>query len=248
MQIHILGSGTCIPNARRGSSGYLLSLRESKILLDCGNGTTWKLEKIGVNYLDIDHIFITHLHPDHSSDLIPFLFATKYPVKPSRKKPLNIWGPEGFSNFFGMLAKTYNGWIEPDCIKVHEIESNYYQFDDFDINCIKTPHTENSLGYKFTSGGKSLVYSGDTDYFEEFSNFCKNCDLLLIECSLPDQYKAKGHLTPSEIIKIINKSKPQKTVLTHFYPVCDEYNFEEYIKNETDSDLIIAEDFMEIKI
>jgi len=48
MKITILGSGTCIPNKRRGSSGYFIETGENKVLFDCGNGTTWKLDHIGV--------------------------------------------------------------------------------------------------------------------------------------------------------------------------------------------------------
>jgi len=88
MKLTILGSGTCIPNKKRGSSGYLLETSVSKMLLDCGSGTTWKLEQIGINYLEIDHIFFSHIHPDHTGDLVPFLFATKYSHNKKREKPL----------------------------------------------------------------------------------------------------------------------------------------------------------------
>ncbi|MCK5513778.1 MAG: MBL fold metallo-hydrolase, partial [Deltaproteobacteria bacterium] len=44
----------------------MLELSNSKILLDCGSGSTWKLAGLGINYLMIDHIFLSHLHPDHT--------------------------------------------------------------------------------------------------------------------------------------------------------------------------------------
>ena len=51
----------------------------------------WKLEKIGVDYLGIDNVFITHFHPDHTSDLIPLLFATRHPYgKKERKDAWNM--------------------------------------------------------------------------------------------------------------------------------------------------------------
>ena len=239
MQIYILGSGTCIPHSKRGSSGYFIST---------GNGTTWKLEKLGINYLEIDHIFITHLHPDHNSDLIPLLFATKYPVEDIRTKPLNIWGPRGFKDFFYQLAKPFNGWIEPQCLEIKELEADYYELEDFYFYCIKTPHTENSLAFKIKSQGKTLVYSGDTDFFEPLVDFSRDCNLLLVECSLPDKHKAKGHMTPSEVIKLVNQSNPKKTVLTHLYPVSDEFDLVEQIKNNTDSDVVAAEDLMKIEL
>lgn len=247
MKLNILGSGTCIPYSRRGSSGYALSLNKSKILLDCGNGTTWKLEKIGINYLEIDHIFITHLHPDHNSDLIPFLFATKYPIT-RRTKPLKIWGPKGFKDFIELLYEAYKKCIQPEEVEILELDETDYNFEDYKLYCMKTPHTENSLAFKIESNGKTVVYTGDTDYTDSLIKFSKNCDLLLIECSLPDEFKAKGHLTPSEVLKISNSSNAKKTVLTHLYPICDNQSVFETMEKNSDNKIVLAEDLLEIEI
>ena len=111
MKLHILGSGTCVPNIRRGSSGYALELSKSTILLDCGNGTTWKLGMVGVDYLKVDHIFITHFHPDHTADLIPFLFATKYPPKRQGKTTCYM----GSKRLYQVLLIFKNGLRRLDC-------------------------------------------------------------------------------------------------------------------------------------
>jgi len=95
MKLTILGSGTRIPNSKRGSSGYSLETPKSKILLDCRSGTTWKLEKIGIDYLEIDHISFSYLHPDHTGDLVPFLFATKYSHIKKKRKTLILMGRKG---------------------------------------------------------------------------------------------------------------------------------------------------------
>lgn len=78
MRLTILGSGTCVPYARRGSSGYAVELPDAKIVLDCGSGTTKRLAEAGINYLDVDYLLLSHLHPDHTGGLAAFLFATKY--------------------------------------------------------------------------------------------------------------------------------------------------------------------------
>ena len=248
MKIQILGSGTCIPSIRRGSSSYLISLDSNNILFDCGNGTTWKLEKIGVSYLDIDYIFITHFHPDHNADLIPFLFATKHPAGSPRTKPLHVWGPEGFKNFFNSLKHVYNEWIEPQCLEVNEFGGEDKVFDDFNLSCLSTPHTDNSLAYKLESDKKTVVYSGDTDYTDSFIDFASGSDLLIIECSFPDRLKKPGHLTPSDVIKIANLSKPKRLVLTHMYPVCDEENIYDLINDSTDCEVLLGEDFLQIDV
>lgn len=248
MNIYILGSGTCIPNKRRGSSGYYLEINDNKILLDCGNGTTWKLEHIGVSFTDIDHIFITHFHPDHTSDLIPFLFANKYPYNRRRDKNLHIWGGKGINNFIESLNSIYNNWLISDNLIVNEINDSKMLFDDFSIEVINSVHTDNSLVYKILSSEHTVVYTGDTDYFEGLEAISRHADLLLIECSSVDDKKINGHLTPLEIIKLARISTPKKIVLTHLCPVCDEFDIVKQIQSEVESEVIKAEDFMKITL
>ncbi len=249
MKLTILGSGTCIPNPKRGSSGYVLETPSSKILLDCGSGTTWKLEKMGINYLEIDHIFFSHLHPDHTGDLVPFLFATKYSHNREREKPLFIWGGKGFNKFFNTLKKAYGSWIAPEHLNVDEIKGGSDTFDDFKILAVKTPHIESSLAYKIESEGKSIVYSGDTDYSESLIELSTNVDLLIIECALANEsYKMRGHLTPNEVIKTINAAKPKKVVVTHLYTECDGENVVETIRSNVDAQVVEAQDLLELII
>ncbi len=249
MKLTILGSGTCIPNTKRGSSGYLIQTSNSKILLDCGSGTTWKLEEIGVNYLEIDHIFFSHIHPDHTGDLVPFLFGTKYNHYQKRERPLNLWGGKGFIKLFGALKKAYSNWIVPKDLCVDEIKGGSQTYEDFKILTTKVPHIESSLAYRIESEGKSIVYSGDTDYSESLINLAAKCDLLIIECALADDdHKIKGHLTPTEVIKTINAANPKKAVITHLYPECDEKNVVEIIKKDVDLEVIEAQDLLELII
>ncbi len=120
MKLTILGSGTCIPYKHQGSSGYLLETSKSKILLDCGAGIKWKLEKIGGRLSGDQPYFFSHLHSDHTADLVPFLFATKY--SRNKKREIFLWGGKEFIKFFGVLKKAYKNWIEPDDLNIDELK------------------------------------------------------------------------------------------------------------------------------
>ncbi len=247
-KVHILGSGTCTPDSERGSSGYAVILEKSKIILDCGNGTTWKLKKAGIDYLDIDFIFITHLHPDHTSDLIPFLFGTKYNPERKREKPLSLFGPPGFKEFFQKLNQLHNNWISFEELQVLDLKEPSLHFEDFTLSWIKTPHTENSVAYRITSHEKTLVYTGDTDYDESLAHFSKNADLLIIECSTPNELKVKGHLTPAEVSRLVSLATPSKTVITHIFPACEKINPADLIKRKTGLEIIEAKDMMIVEL
>ena len=251
MKLYILGSGTCVPNTRRGSSGYVLELDQTTILFDCGGGTTWKLGMIGIDYLEVDHIFITHFHPDHTVDLITFLFATKYPhPNKFRNKSLSIWGPKGFIEFFSTLKLAYNEWIVPENLSINEIPEEPLKINNFVITTQHTYHTENSLAYRIDAHGKSIVYSGDTGYTESIIHLATDVDLLIIECSFPDELKYKYHLTPSEVGKIAKHSGARKIILTHLYSDCDEIDIVSQVKQyvNDDVDVNLAEDLMKINI
>jgi ribonuclease BN (tRNA processing enzyme) len=242
-----------VPDKERGSSGYALDLPEARMLLDCGSGTTWKLAGAGISYLDIDHIFLSHLHPDHTGDLVPFLFATKYafgsPYGSRREKPLKIWGGPGFVKFFEALKNAYGDWILPEGLSVDEIGEGTRDFGGFSLTAARVPHIESSLAFRIDAGGKSIVYSGDTDYSEALIELARGADALVIECALPDEkLKRSGHLTPGEVIEIANRSESKRIIVTHLYPACDEMKAVERIRKAVGAEVIEARDLLQIEI
>jgi ribonuclease BN (tRNA processing enzyme) len=253
MKLTMLGSGTCVPYTERGSSGHAVELPGARMLLDCGSGTTWRLARAGISYLDIDHIFLSHLHPDHTGDLVPFLFATKYafgsPYGSRREKPLALWGGPGFANFFDALRSAYEDWILPEGLSVDEIGEGTRNFGWFSLTAVSVPHIESSLALRIDAGGKSLVYSGDTDYSEALIELARGADALVIECALPDEEsKRSGHLTPGEVINIANGSGAKRVIVTHLYPVCDEMKVVERIRKGVNAEVIEARDLLQIEI
>ncbi len=251
VKLTVLGSGTCVPTKKRGSSGYLLSTDTSSVLFDCGNGTVWKLEKIGVDYLKIDNVFITHFHPDHTSDLIPLLFATRHPYGKKREKPLGIWGPEGFFEFIEKLREPYGEWLRPELVEIHETGKKKQNIGGLEIKTFKTLHTENSIGYMIYVSGKKIVYTGDTGYFPGLRKLAKRADIFVTECALPDSEKMTVHMTPSDIANITKRNNPSKIVLSHLYPSMDGKDLPEEIKTISgngETEIIVAEDLMEIVV
>jgi ribonuclease BN (tRNA processing enzyme) len=73
-------------------------------------------------------------------------------------------------------------------------------------------------------------------------------DLLVLECSFPDGKKAEGHLTPSLAGRIGLESRCRKLLLTHFYPVCDQFDLLNQCRQVYPGPVIFAEDLMRIKI
>lgn len=249
MELIILGSGTCVPSLKRGSSGLVVKVDDKIILVDSGSGTLERLLKAGITYRDVDIISYTHIHPDHIADLVPFLFTCRYGDLP-RQKDLLITGGEGFIDFFNRLRQVFGNWLDADKYKLHlkEVVNETINIGSLKISTIKPSHIKESVSYRFeSSDGKSIVFSGDTAYCESIISLGLNADILVLECSFPDELRTDGHLSPSIAGEIATKSKCKKLILTHFYPLCEGYDLIAECRKTYNGDVVLAEDLMKIE-
>jgi ribonuclease BN (tRNA processing enzyme) len=232
----------------------MLEVSDTRLLIDSGPGTMRRLLRTDTTIFDIDYIFYSHFHPDHTAELVPFIFATKYPDMSRRQTALTIIAGVGFENFFAGLKTVYGKWIELDPELVNIIEMNNRSADlrrlkNFTVRSAPVEHNPESIAYRITSaGGRSVVYSGDTDYSENLIELSKDADLLICESALPDDYRIKGHLTPSLAGDIATRAGVKKLVLTHFYPECDQADIEQQCRKTYDGPLVLAEDLMRIEV
>ena len=254
MRITILGSGTGVPSLRRSSCSVLIRTAQTALLFDSGAGTIRRLLEVGVSIEKNTHIFYSHFHPDHTSELVPFLFATKYPPIYERRKPFTVVAPKGFVAFYEELKGAYGKWIElaPGLMKIVELDAgdrDHFDFSLFDVDTLPMNHTETSLAYRITGPkGHAVVYSGDTDFCENLVELARGVDVLICESAFPDDMKVPGHLTPSLAGEIAAQAGVKKLVLTHFYPECDRADPVRECRKTYEGPLVLAEDLMEIEV
>ncbi|MBW2574125.1 MAG: MBL fold metallo-hydrolase [Deltaproteobacteria bacterium] len=254
ISVTILGSGTCVPSLRRSSCSILTKIRDNFLVFDSGAGTMRKLLENGIEIFEVSFVFYSHFHPDHTGELVPFLFANKYPDGSRRKIPLTLMAGRGFAKFYDNLKNVYGHWIElaPGLLNIVELDNTGYdirEFDDFKVESLPVEHNPESIAFRITSsGGTSMVYSGDTDFSENLVTLSKDADLLICESALPDELKVKGHLTPSLAGEIADRANVRKLVLTHFYPECDQVDIEKQCRKTYSGPLLLAEDLMKIEL
>lgn len=242
-RVTILGSGTSIPVAERGYAGILVQLAGESWLLDAGPGTLQRLAATGVTYQTLDRVWLTHLHPDHSLDLVSILFAMHIP-SPARTKPLTVCGPPGVRQFHDGIRAVYPGMLEAESypLIVEEWTKGTRQIGDVQVQALPMNHSIAAFGYRLTWQGKSVAYSGDTDYCPAIVELGRKANLLILECSVTDEMKAEGHLTPSECGRIAAAAHCRKLVLTHFYPVFEDYDILARVRQHFDGPMELARD------
>ncbi|MBD3290855.1 MBL fold metallo-hydrolase, partial [candidate division KSB1 bacterium] len=171
MILVILGSGTCIPTQKRGMPGLIVKTGTENLLFDGGTGSLHRLEKAGAEFRDLNYLFYTHMHSDHTLDLVALLQAIKVDPFHDRTRPLHIHGPEGFSHFVNTLADAFGKWlILPDDyeVNVRELSAQQLDYPFGRITSAPMQHSKAAIGYRLdTPDGRSITYSGDTDYCEE---------------------------------------------------------------------------------
>ena len=77
-------------NRHRAQSSNLLTVNGQHYVIDAGDGVARRLARSGVDVRNIETIFITHHHDDHTSGLGVLLSMA---WDRQRTKPINVYGP-----------------------------------------------------------------------------------------------------------------------------------------------------------
>jgi len=198
------------PMVGRAQSSNILIVNGALYIVDAGEGVTRRLTRAGIAIRDIDNIFITHPHSDHTGGL-GGLMSSEYDL--NRTKPVNIYGPPGtdagvkalvaFLNvsadirisegmrmvppvkiFFG--HDTGDGVIYQDAnVKVTAAENSHFHF---------APGTPaygkyKSYSYRFETPDRVVVFSGDTGPSAALDDLAKGADLLVSEVMSIEDWK-----------------------------------------------------------
>jgi ribonuclease BN (tRNA processing enzyme) len=253
VNITILGSGTCVPRLDRSSSALLVETGRAKILMDLGRGTIDRLLTCGVTIFELTHICLSHFHPDHTSELVPLIFATKYPDSRARRQRLRLIGGPGLISFYQGLQAAYGRWIvlpeeQWEIREIDPLQTESLVFNDFSIATRSVNHGPESLAYRIQAGGASMVYSGDTDECDALADLAHETDLFVCEASMPDGHKVPGHLTPSLAGSLASKAGARRLVLTHLYPPCDQVDIVKQAGSTYKGPIIKAKDLMTFRL
>jgi ribonuclease BN (tRNA processing enzyme) len=253
MKLVILGSGTSVPHATRASAANWLETESGSLLLDISADSAHRMAEEGLDWPNLDVIWVSHFHLDHLGGLGPFLFGTKWsPQTQKRTKPLRIYGPAGLlkilkavndSNNYGLLEQSF-------AIELKEVEAE----DEFEIlpnlkaSTFSTPHTNESLAIRLTEKtGTSFVYTSDTGYAESLAAFAKRANLFLMECSFRQNKPVAIHLDLSDAMQLARAAEPEMVVLTHLYPEWDGIDISQEARALWQGEVIAATDGLRLE-
>jgi ribonuclease BN (tRNA processing enzyme) len=230
VRLTILGSGTVDPLPQRACSGYFLETSIGHLLVDVGNGVVRRAIELERPLPAVRHLFLSHLHPDHTSDLVTLLFARKHAPPPWHEVgDLTIYGPEGTESFVQAL---YAAWPsiqsneEGPQVRVMEFpvqEQVVFSQAEFSVTAVPVEHGDmNAVGYRFLDQARCFAYSGDSKLCPGVKRVAEGADLFVCECSCFPRgceplYCRNVHLSWEDVAEICQQSQPGQVVLTHLY-------------------------------
>ena len=203
-KVIMLGSGTPDPDPQRMGPCVAIVVNDKAYIVDAGVNCVRQAAALSKEYganiealnpENLDIVFITHLHSDHTLGL-PDLMNTPWIV--GRNAPLKVYGPEGlkemcediqesyiedrYCRIFGLEPANNNGWR----VEVHEYHDSgiVYKDENITVEAVKTKHGSwpVNFGYKFTTPDKVILISGDTTDSKSIREAAKGVDILVHEC------------------------------------------------------------------
>ena len=257
MQLVVLGSGTSVPHPRRAAAAFWLETAAGSILLDCSADAPHRMAQENLDWMNLDAVWISHLHLDHCAGLAPLLFGLKWaPGINRRGRPLMIYGCEGMTKLLQAINESgnYRLFEQPFPVECHEFAPTeaprpIEMLDGLGAQIISTPHRAESLAIRLKdSSGATLVYSSDTGYSESLAEFARGVDLLILECSFYRDKPTPKHLELSEAMGIAKLAGPQKVLLTHLYSEWDKVDLETEARKLWSGETIAAYDGLRFSI
>ena len=164
-EIHILGCGSALPTTRHNASSQVIRIGNKQFMIDCGEGTQLQLRRNHIHFSFINHIFISHLHGDHSFGLIG-LISTFGLL--GRTAPLHIYAD-------AMLEKVMKPQLDFYCKDIkyplffHSIDASkhsvIYEDNTITVETLPLNHRMPCCGFLFREKPKRRHLIGDVANF-----------------------------------------------------------------------------------
>ncbi len=239
----MLGTGTPFADPDRFGPSVAVIVNGTPYIVDAGSGVvrraaaaargSWK----ALDNANLHVLFLTHLHSDHTVGLPDFLLS---PTVLDRKGPVKVLGPKGTKE---MIDNIYAAWKKDIDVRVNGLEGGdaasykadvreikpgvVWKDDNVTVTAFPVKHGswDEAFGYRFQTGDRTIVISGDTAYDESIANVCAGCDVLIHEvyCDAGlakrtphwQKYHSTFHTGAADVAKLASQAKPKLLVLYH---------------------------------
>ena len=276
MDITLLGTGNPQPNLRRAGPSNHLAIGKQSVLLDCGSGTVHQLVKAGRDAKDLDYLFITHMHSDHTVDIAHVLITGWIHY---RDKPIRIVGPPQTKEFvarvlhafeFDLRLRRLEDRVGKNIMTVEVTEvsdGDVFEADGWKATAVEVEHgyVKPSLGFVFDDGKAKIMVSGDTTGCDAVRDASRGVNLLVHElmrdsesgdphddklAAVPELRRRiiESHTCPHQLGPIARAADVPRLALTHMSAATDDAWVRNIIASDYKGEIIMGEDLTTISV
>jgi ribonuclease BN (tRNA processing enzyme) len=239
--VQVLGSGGPEYQDKRASTSYLIwDHGRSRVILDAGGGSALRFGQSGAQVSQLDVFLFSHFHVDHSSDFPALIFSSWFE---DRTRPLPVYGPPG-NEFMpsttefvqDLFSDPHGAWrylselIDPSApgtykLQPHDVAAGatpilVLRNDVLALYAVRVTHGAfPALAWRVETGGKRIVFSGDTNGDGDgLIQLATNADLFVAHNAVPEGatgVERRLHMPPSVIGAIAGSAHVRQLVLAH---------------------------------
>ena len=230
MKLIILGNQAAFPKTARHHVSFIVSGKETNILVEMGPGTCSRFQEF-IPLPKVTAVLISHAHTDHLLGLFVFAYGVYMYnfLKRGKYRPL-IYLPLHGIKIVKSIAKILDVEKYIAALSLTPVK-DVFEIGEFIIKTHATNHFIPTIAFRIENReGKSITYTSDTGYSETLIPFARRTDTLLAEATLreSDENPQLKHLSGRLAGLLAKKSEAKRLLLTHLWY---EYN-EAKILNE----------------
>ena len=212
MKIEFIGVGEALDPILGTTSIFLDA--ETKLLVDCGYAVPRNFLDLGHSLDEIDAIYISHFHADHTFGL-PFFLARC--AEENREKPLALLGQPGLERYVTkMMTLGYPNTLSKLSSCVSFIESTEsIKFKNLTLAFAETAHSLKNYALRVSANNALFAFSGDGALTDASRKLYEHCSVLVHE-GYKFSDSATGHATAKDVFNFAQTLPSLETLIfTH---------------------------------
>jgi ribonuclease BN (tRNA processing enzyme) len=219
MRLTVVGCGDAFGSGGRLQTCYHVDADGHPFLIDCGATAIIGLNRLGLDPNAIGTIFISHLHGDHFAGLVWWLLHGQHVGR--RTAPLTVTGPVGIKGRFAAAAEA----LFPRSTQVaSRFPMTFLEYSNempLEVGPVRvTPfevsHPSGAPPYalRFETAGRTLSFSGDSEWVDALVPAGRDADLFIVECYAFDG-DVRYHMSWRTIEQKLPQIGAKRVLLTH---------------------------------